>query len=173
MKKFKFAFLSDFQKFILRGNVMDMAVGVIIGAAFGKVINSLVYDIMMPLIGLLAGSVNYSNLFIALSKEEYKTIAEAKAAGVATLNYGEFITVVINFLIMAFSVFIMIRAVNRLSEIKIHLIKKNAEEEEEELGPTLCPYCFTEIDKKSKKCKYCTADLPDGWQSMAAEEEEK
>jgi len=157
--KFKTAFLADFRKFILRGNVMDMAVGIIVGAAFGNIINSLVSDIMMPLLGLLTGSINFSNLFIPLGVGEFKTIAQAKEAGVATINYGSFITVIINFIIMSFAVFIIIKTANKLADLRT----KTTQGGQQEDGPTLCPYCFMEININAKKCPYCTADLPVGW----------
>ncbi|HXV24615.1 MAG TPA: large conductance mechanosensitive channel protein MscL [Alphaproteobacteria bacterium] len=106
--------LKEFQQFILRGNVIDLAVGVIIGAAFGRIVTSLVDDIMMPPIGVVLGGVDFSDLFITLSGGDYQSLAQAKEAGAATINYGQFITVIIQFLIVAFAIFILIRQVNKL-----------------------------------------------------------
>jgi len=159
MKSFITKFADDFKKFILRGNVMDMAVGVIIGAAFGKVVSSLVSDIMMPVLSLFTGKIDYTNLFISLNGVHYDNLESAIKAGAPLLKYGDFITVLINFLILAFSVFVMIRAANKLSDIT------NSGKQEEE-KPTRCPYCFMEINKSSKKCAYCTTDLADGWQEQ-------
>lgn len=108
------AFFNEFKKFIARGNVIDLAVGIIIGTAFTGIVNSLVNDILMPPIGLIIGGIDFSNLFIDLSDQEFATLAEAKAAGVATINYGIFINALINFLIIAFAVFILVRQVNKL-----------------------------------------------------------
>jgi large conductance mechanosensitive channel len=110
--------LKEFKEFITKGNVIDLAVGVIIGAAFGKIVTSLVDDIIMPPIGKLLGNVDFSNLFINLSSGAYKTVAEAKAAGAATINYGVFLNTVIQFLIVAFVIFLAIRAINRLRRTK-------------------------------------------------------
>ena len=107
--------LKEFKEFAMRGNVLDMAVGIIVGAAFGQIVNSFVQDILMPPIGRLLGHVDFSNLFVSLSGTHYDTIAAAKAAGAATLNYGLFLNTVINFLIMAFAVFLLVRQVNRLA----------------------------------------------------------
>jgi len=115
--------LKEFKEFALRGNMVDMAVGIIIGAAFGKVVNSLVNDILMPPIGMLLGQVDFSNLFITLTRESYPTLEAAQAAGAPTINYGLFINTAINFMIIAFAIFMIIKAMNRL---------KKAEEEKEE-----------------------------------------
>src|SRR5262244_979034 len=104
----------EFKKFALRGNVLDLAVGVIIGAAFGKIVNSLVNDVLMPPIGLLIGRVDFKELFVNLSGAPYKTMAEAKAAGAATLNYGLFLNTILEFIIIAFAIFLMVRSVNRM-----------------------------------------------------------
>ena len=151
MKK---GFFAEFKKFILRGNVMDMAVGVIIGTAFGAIVNSLVNDIIMPVITLITGGIDFNNWFVALDGSSYATLDAAKEAGAATLNYGVFITAVINFLILALCIFVMIRFINKLSAI----VKKP----EEEKAPTTkkCPYCFSEIEIKATKCPHCTSDIP-------------
>lgn len=139
----------EFKKFIMRGNVIDLAVGVIIGGAFGKIVTSLVNDIVMPVIGLLLGKVDFSNLFVAFGSGNFNTIEEAKNAGVATLNYGLFINNVIDFLIIAFSIFIVIRQINRLN--------KKKKEEESPVTTTQCKYCFSEINIAATRCPHCTS----------------
>ncbi len=138
----------EFKEFAMRGNVLDMAVGIVIGAAFGKIAGSFVEDILMPPIGRLLGRVDFSNLFISLSGQHYDTLAAAKAAGAATLNYGVFANTVINFLIVAFAVFLLIRQVNRLK-------KQPAP------APTgkECPFCFSAVALKATRCAHCTSDL--------------
>lgn len=142
--------LKEFKEFALRGNVIDLAVGVIIGAAFGKIVTSLVNDILMPPFGLLFGKVDFSNLYISLTGEKFKSLADAQAAGAATLNYGLFLNNVINFLIIALVIFLLIRQVNRLT-------KKPAPASE----PTTreCPYCITEVSIKATRCPNCTSEL--------------
>ncbi|MEO0075372.1 MAG: large conductance mechanosensitive channel protein MscL [candidate division WOR-3 bacterium] len=139
----------EFKEFAMRGNVVDMAVGIIIGVAFGKIITSLVNDIIMPPIGLLLGKIDFSNLFINLSDKHYATLAEAKAAGAATINYGMFINTVIDFIIVAFVIFLIIRQINRF--------KKPAPVSE----PTTkeCPFCFSVISIKASRCPNCTSQL--------------
>ncbi len=139
--------LKEFKEFAMRGNVLDMAVGIIIGAAFGKIVTSFVNDVMMPPLGRLVGPVDFSNRFISLSSAHYDTIELAKKAGVATLNYGVFINNVINFLIVAFAVFLLVRSVNRWT-------KKPA-------APTTkdCPQCAMSIPIQAKRCGHCTAQL--------------
>jgi large conductance mechanosensitive channel len=145
----------EFKEFAMRGNVVDMAVGIIIGAAFGTIINSFVADIIMPPIGLILGNVDFSGMFILLKEGKvagpYETIAAAKAAGAVTLNYGVFINTVISFLIIAFSVFIVIRNVNRLKR----------KEEAPSAVPTTkeCPYCIAVIPIKAVRCPQCTSEL--------------
>lgn len=138
----------EFKAFAMKGNVMDLAVGVVIGGAFGKIVTSLVNDIIMPLVGLLMGRVNLSNLFIVLGKGEYKTIAEAKSAGVATLNYGLFINNIIDFLIIAFSVFIVVKQLNRLTKRK---------KEDTKVTTKKCKYCFSQIHLEATRCPHCTS----------------
>lgn len=147
--------MSGFKKFIMRGNVVDMAVGVIIGGAFGKIVNSLVTDVIMPPIGKLTGGVDFSNLFINLSGTEYASLAEAQKAGAATINYGLFFNTVINFLIIAAAIFFMITWINKLKDIFM------AEEKAAPADPTtkICPFCLSEIPLKAKKCAHCTSDL--------------
>jgi large conductance mechanosensitive channel len=143
--------IKEFKEFALKGNVMDLAVGVVIGAAFGKIVTSLVNDIITPLIGLLLGKVNFSNLFINLSGVPYKTIQEAKTAGAATLNYGLFLNTVIDFLIIAFSIFIVIKQLSRFKK-KQEAVKAPETTKE-------CPYCISSIPIKATRCPNCTSVL--------------
>jgi large conductance mechanosensitive channel len=142
--------LKDFKEFALRGNVIDLAVGVIIGAAFGKIISSLVNDILMPPIGLLLGKVDFSNLYISLTGEKFKSLADAQAAGAATLNYGIFLNNVIDFIIVALVIFIIIRQVNRLTTKPAPAAEPTTRE---------CPYCITQVSIKATRCPNCTSDL--------------
>jgi len=144
--------LKEFKEFAMRGNVLDMAVGIIIGASFGKIITSFVSDILMPPIGLLLGRVDFSNLFINLSGQDYTSLAEAKKAGAATINYGMFANTVLDFLIVAFAIFLLIKQVNRFA-------KKPAAE-----APSTrdCPYCCSKIPLPAVRCAYCTATLQAG-----------
>lgn len=142
--------LKEFKDFALRGNVLDMAVGVIIGAAFGKIVSSLVNDLLMPPIGLLLGNVDFSNLFFNLGGEKFASLAEAQEAGAATINYGLFINTVIDFLIVALVIFLLIRQFNRMTAPK-----------EVPAEPTTksCPYCQTEIHIQASRCPSCTSEL--------------
>jgi len=144
------AMLKDFKEFAMRGNVMDLAVGVIIGAAFGKIVSSLVEDVIMPPIGKLFGHVNFSDLYINLGGEAYKSLADAKAHSEATLNYGLFLNTVINFLIVAFAVFLVVHQVNRWTKTP-----------EAPAGPTTkdCPQCAMAIPIAAKRCGHCTSQL--------------
>ncbi len=155
--------LGEFKAFIMRGNVIDMAVGVIIGGAFQKIITSLVDDVIMPVITLITGGIDFNNWFVALDGGKYASLTEAKAAGVATLNYGTFITVVINFLLMAAVIFLLVKGMNALAERTIH-------KKEEAPAPTVktCPYCLSEIPVKATRCAHCTSEL-----EAEAETEEK
>jgi large conductance mechanosensitive channel len=139
----------EFREFIMRGNVVDLAVAVVIGAAFGRIVTSFVEDILMPPIGLLLGNVDFSNLFINLSGQDYPSIAAAKAAGAATLNYGIFFNNIINFLIIAFAIFLIIRQINRMQRPA------------PAAAPTTkdCPYCLSAVPLKATKCAHCTAEL--------------
>ena len=143
--------LKEFKEFAMRGNVLDMAVGIIIGAAFGKIVGSFVEDILMPPIGMLLGKVDFSNLFVSLTGQSYDSLAAAKAAGAATINYGVFFNHVFNFLIVAFAIFLLIKHVNRLKR----------EEAAAPAAPTTkdCPYCLSTIPVKAMRCAHCTADL--------------
>lgn len=140
----------EFKEFAMKGNMLELAVGVIIGGAFGKIVTSLVNDIIMPVVGLLVGRVNFSNLFIALGKGNFNTIEEAKSAGIPTINYGLFINNIIDFLVVAFSIFIVIRQINKF-------IKKNKESGIDK--KKTCQYCYTEINQKATKCPNCTSEL--------------
>ena len=142
--------LKEFKEFAMKGNVMDMAVGIIIGAAFGRIVTSLVSDILMPPIGRILGRVDFSSLFVNISGKSYPTIAAAKAAGAATINYGMFINTIIDFLIVAFAIFLLVRQVNRWTA------KPAAP-----AAPTTkdCPFCFTAIPIKAKRCPNCTSDF--------------
>ena len=143
--------LNEFKTFALRGNVVDLAIGVIIGGAFGKIITSLVNDILMPPIGLLLGKVDFSNLYINLSRTPYASLAEAKAAGAPTINYGAFLTTLIDFLMVAFVVFLVVRLFNRLRR----------EAPAAPAAPTTkeCPYCRSSIHINAVRCPYCTSEL--------------
>ena len=138
----------DFKKFAMRGNVMDMAVGVIIGGAFGKIVTSVVNDIIMPPIGMVMGNVDFSNLFISLNGKEYATLEAAKKAGAPVLAYGSFLNTVIDFLILAFIIFMMIRQINKLTP-----------KPEPAPEPRLCPYCRSEIADEATRCPHCTSQL--------------
>ncbi len=144
----------EFKEFALRGNVVDMAVGIIIGAAFGTIVGSLVADVLMPPIGLLLGNVDFSNLFVVLKEGSaagpYASLAAAKAAGAVTLNYGVFINAIINFLIVALAIFFLIRGLNRL---------KRKQEAPAEVTTKECPQCLSTIPLKAKRCAHCTAQL--------------
>jgi large conductance mechanosensitive channel len=140
----------EFKAFALKGNVVDLAVGVIIGGAFGKIVTSLVNDIIMPLIGMLVGNVDFKNLFIALDKRKFETIAAANDAGVATINYGLFLNNVLDFLIIAFSIFIVIKQLNRFT-------RKKVEPEVVVVTTKKCSFCYSEIHKDASRCPHCTS----------------
>jgi large conductance mechanosensitive channel len=142
--------ISEFKKFIMRGNVLDLAIGVIIGAAFGKIVTSLVEDILMPVIGLAAGKMDFSNFFVSLNGQCYPTVAAAKAAGAPTLNYGIFINTVIGFLIVAFVIFLVVKQVNRLLPPPPPPPPTAVKE---------CPQCCTSIPLAAKRCPACTSTL--------------
>jgi large conductance mechanosensitive channel len=139
----------EFREFAMKGNVMDMAVGIIIGAAFGKIITSFVNDVLMPSIGLLLGKVDFSNLFINLSETAYPSIAAAKEAGAATLNYGVFLNTVIDFVIVAFVIFLVVKQMNRLkrAEAPAPVTTKD------------CPFCVSAIPIKATRCPHCTSEV--------------
>ena len=147
--------MQEFKKFIMRGNVVDMAVGIVIGAAFGAIIKSLVADIIMPPIGLLLGGVDFANLYALLKAGDpagpYASLADAQAAGAVTINYGVFINTIISFLIVAFVIFLIVKSINRMQE----------EEPAPPAEPTTkeCPFCHTEIPIKATRCPHCTSEL--------------
>lgn len=145
--------LKDFKEFIMRGNVVDMAVGVIIGGAFGKIVTSLVSDVIMPPIGRLTGGVDFSSLYINLSGTAYTSLAEAQKAGAATINYGLFLNTVINFLIVAGAIFLMISQMNKL--------KTKFDKPAPAAAPSTkeCPLCLSVIPLKAVKCAHCASDL--------------
>lgn len=141
-------FVSEFKEFALRGNMLDMAVGIIVGAAFGRVVSSFVSDILMPPLGLITGHSDFSNKFISLTGNTYGTLAEAKAAGAATINYGNFLNTVSDFVLVAFAVFLLIRQINRLKHQQ--MVAATSRE---------CPYCFTAIPVQASRCPHCTSSL--------------
>jgi len=145
--------LKEFRDFAMRGNVVDLAIGVIIGAAFGKIVSSMVNDIIMPPLGLLLGQVDFSNLFINLSGQAYASLAEAQAAGAPTINYGLFINNVVDFLIVAFTIFIVVRQINRLTRKPEPAAAQTTK---------ACPYCVTAIPLKATRCPACTSQLTPG-----------
>jgi large conductance mechanosensitive channel len=141
--------IKEFKEFAVKGNVLDMAIGIIIGTAFGKIVTSLVSDIIMPPIGLLLGKVNFKDLYINLSGQQYESLEAAKAAGAATINYGTFINLVIDFLIVAFVMFMIIKQVNRTKQKPVP-------------GPATtkeCPFCLSTIPIKATRCPACTSQL--------------
>jgi large conductance mechanosensitive channel len=142
--------LKEFKEFAMRGNVMDLAVGVIIGAAFGKIVSSLVEDVLMPPIGRLLGRVDFSGLFINLSDKSYETLTAAKAAGAPTLNYGIFLNAVINFLIVAFCVFVVVKQINRFAAKPATVPVPTTKD---------CPQCAMPIPLAAKRCGHCTMQL--------------
>ena len=154
--------LKEFKKFISRGNVMDLAVGVIIGGAFQKIVTSLVNDLIMPIIGLVTGGINFNDKFAIIRLPEgvdaatITTLEAAKEAGVTTLNYGSFITTVLDFIIMAFVVFLLVKGINTIKDMT-----EKKEEAPAPAAPTTkkCPYCLSEIPLEAKKCAHCTSDV--------------
>ena len=148
--------MGEFKKFVMRGNVIDMAVGIIIGGAFTKIVNSTVADLLMPPLGLLMGKVDFSNWFIVIKEGAtagpYPSLSAAQAAGATTLNFGNFLNTVISFLIVAFCIFVLIKAINKLNAPK---------KEEVPAGPTTkkCPYCCSEIAIEATRCAHCTSEL--------------
>ncbi|MDO5028658.1 MAG: large conductance mechanosensitive channel protein MscL [Bacillota bacterium] len=143
--------IKEFKEFISKGNVMDMAIGVIIGGAFGKIVSSLVADVLMPLIGLATGGVNFSDKFVNLSGTDYQTLAQAEEAGAAVLKYGAFIQAIFDFLIISFVIFLVIKQINRF--------KKEEVVEEEAPTTKVCPFCKTDIPIEATRCPHCTSEL--------------
>ena len=147
MKKF----LEEFKAFAMRGNVVDMAIGVVIGGAFGSITTSLVNDIFMPLLGVITGGINFGGLFYALDGQKYASIEAAKEAGVGTLNYGSFIQYVLNFILIAFCMFLVVRLMNKL--------KKPEPAPAPEKPKRICPFCKSEIADDATRCPHCTSML--------------
>jgi len=145
-------FFEEFRKFAVRGNMLDMAVGIVIGAAFTGVVSSLVNDILMPPLGFLMGGIDFSDYFINLSGGVYRSLADAQAAGAATINYGAFINNIINFLIVAFALFITVRAMN-------HMREESATGDKKDASIRVCQYCRMDIPKEATRCPHCTSQL--------------
>jgi len=141
--------LKEFKEFALRGSVVDLAIGVILGAAFGKIVTSLTNDIIMPPIGLLLGGVNFTDLFITLDGNQYISLAAAQAAGAPTINYGVFINTIIDFIIVAFVIFLIVRQMNRMKRVSEPAAATTKE----------CPYCYTQIPIPATRCPNCTSTL--------------
>jgi len=142
--------LQEFKKFALQGNVLDMAIGIIIGAAFGKIVSSLVADVLMPPIGLLVGKIDFSSLFLNLSGQDYASLAAAKAAGAPTINYGIFLNNILDFLIVAFVIFLLVKQVNRLKAKEAPAAAPATRD---------CPRCLSPVPLKASRCAHCTSDL--------------
>jgi large conductance mechanosensitive channel len=144
--------LKEFREFIAKGNVIDLAVGVIIGAAFGKIVTSLVEDVIMPPIGLIMGKVDFASLYINLGSQQYPSFAEAKKAGAPVIGYGQFLNSVIGFLIVALVIFVIVKQVNRMKR----------EPAPAEISPETrdCPFCVTSISNKATRCPNCTSEVP-------------
>ena len=143
--------LKEFKEFAMRGNVLDMAVGIVIGAAFGKIVTSFVSDVLMPPIGLVLGKVDFSNLFLSLSGKPFASLAEAKAAAAPTLNYGLFLNTVLDFIIVAFAIFLLVKQVNKL--------QRKPEEARPPPSTKDCPFCASAIPLKATRCPQCTSQL--------------
>ena len=146
----KKGFIGEFKEFIMRGNMMDMAIGIIMGGAFGAVITSLIEDVIMPVVSLATGGTDFSNWFVSLDGSKYATLDAAKEAGAATLNYGVFITAIINFVILAFVIFMIVKAMNKMRR----------KQEEAPATTKTCPFCKTEIAIEATRCPNCTSEVP-------------
>lgn len=142
--------LKEFKEFAMKGNVLDMAIGIILGAAFGKIVSSMVSDVLMPPIGMLLGSVDFSSLFFSLNGQSYPSLAAAKVAGAPTINYGVFLQTVLDFVIIAFVIFLIVKQVNRF---------KKPEAAPAPPSNRNCPYCLSEIPLKAIRCAHCTSDI--------------
>ena len=150
-------FRAEFKEFIMRGNVIDLAVGVIIGGAFQKIVSSLVDDIIMPIISLFTKGIDFTSKFVALDGQSYESLEKAKEAGAAVISYGNFISAIINFIIMAFVIFMIVKAINKASAAR----KKDEPAEEEAPTTKVCPFCKSEIALDATKCPHCTSDIPE------------
>jgi len=146
--------LKEFREFAIKGNVVDLATAVVIGGAFGKIVSSFVNDIIMPAISLLTGKIDFANLFVSLDGKTYQTLADAKAAGASTLNYGNFIVTVVDFIIIAFFIFLVIKQINKMK-------KKPAPAPAAAPTEKVCPYCQSKVSIKAVKCPFCTSELRD------------
>lgn len=146
-------FIQEFKTFAIKGNVLDLAIGVIIGASFGKITTSLVNDIINPILGLVIGKIDFSKLFIALNGKAYESIEAAKAAGAPVITFGVFLNTIIDFILVAFAVFLIVRQVNRIRR------KEEATGKTEEPSTKKCPYCISTIPVEATKCPNCTSDL--------------
>ena len=148
----------EFKTFITRGNMMDLAVGVIVGGAFNSIVSSLVNDVIMPVISIFTGKIDFANLFVALDGKQYATAEAAKEAGASVLAYGNFITAIINFVVLAFVVFLLVKGLNKLREESA----KKAAEEAAAAAPTtkVCPFCKSEIPVDATRCPHCTSEQP-------------
>ncbi|HNU38762.1 MAG: large-conductance mechanosensitive channel [Euryarchaeota archaeon ADurb.Bin190] len=142
-------FIGEFKEFAVKGNVIDMAVGIIIGAAFGSIVNSLVKDVIMPPIGMLMGGINFADMFVALDGKAYATLSEAQAAAAPTINYGLFINSIISFIIVALAIFVLIKQINAMKKQPVPADPNTKE----------CPYCKESIPIAAVKCSHCTSDL--------------
>jgi len=147
--------MKEFRDFAVKGNMLDMAVGMIIGAAFKDIVNSVVNDLVMPVISLFTGKIDFSNMFIALDGNEYASLAAAQEAAAPTLNYGLFITQVINFVILAFVIFMMVKWVNKVRTS----VEPKKEEAPAEPTEKTCPFCQSKISIKATRCPHCTSEL--------------
>lgn len=143
--------MKEFKEFALKGNMVDLAVGIIIGGAFGKIVTSLVSDLIMPLVGMLIGNVDFTNLFVVLGDGTYTTLADAQAAGASTLNYGLFINNIVDFLIIAFAIFLVVK--------KLNSMRKKEEAEPAPVTTKVCPFCFSDVHVDATKCPHCTSQL--------------
>lgn len=144
------SFIGEFKEFAMRGSVLDMAIGIIIGAAFGKIVTSLVNDIIMPPLGMIIGDVDFNNLFISLSGGEYSTLSDAQAAGAVTINYGIFINTIVDFVLVAFAIFLLIREVNKMRKPAAAAPAPATKE---------CPFCLSIVPLKATRCPSCTSQL--------------
>lgn len=167
MKKF----INEFKKFALKGNMIDLAVGMIIGTAFNGIVSSLVNTIFMPILSLLTGRIDFSNLFVALDGNHYDTLAAAQEAGVACLQYGAFIQKVLEFIMMAFVVFLFVKMITKAREMEAKMEEKRHPKAPEEKKTKTCPFCKSEIAIDATRCPHCTSELPEEEESDEASED--
>lgn len=150
------AVLGEFKKFIMRGNIMDLAIGIILGASFGKIVSSLVGDIILPVVGLIMGKVSFTNLYLALDFNSYETLEAAKKAGAPLLMYGNFIQTIVDFTIVGFAIFMMVKALNKAQTMAI---KKEETQAQAEPTTKECPHCLETVKIKASRCSHCGSDL--------------